>query len=122
MRISIFSYNYLSSNSKYGEEQFLQSSALLRKGLSTILNVKSLLPTGKERVMEIFELESTNLLMNKNINVIQNALQDYGIFVSVKKIGQDCGGITIDGHKILNTHGSPIKKGGGNTNGNNPPK
>ena len=77
-----------------------------------MLDVKSLLPSGKERVMEIFELESTNLLMSKNIDVIQNALQDYGLFVSVKKIGQDCSGITIDGHKILNTHGGSIKKGG----------
>ena len=84
-----------------------------------MLNVKSLLPSGKERVMEIFELESTNLLMNKNINVIQNILQDYGLFVSVKKIGQDCSGITIDGHKILNTHGGSIKKGGGSNGGSN---
>ena len=71
-----------------------------------------MLPSGKERVMNTFELESSNLTQMKDINAIQNALQDYGILISVKRIGQDCSGITIDGHKILNAHGSPIKKGG----------
>eukprot|EP00111_Clytia_hemisphaerica_P016719 TCONS_00049577-protein len=96
--------------SKYGEEQFFQSSALLRRGLSKHLGVREMLPSGKERVMSIFELESSNLSQMKDINAIQNALQDYGVLISVKRIGQDCSGITIDGHKIINAHGSPIKK------------
>ena len=51
--------------------------------------------------MDIVELESANLVSRfKDIDTIQNALQDYGIMVSVKKVGQDCSGITIDGHKV----------------------
>jgi len=87
--------------SKYGEEQFFQSSALLRQGLSKHLGVEPLLDADRERVMHIVEFESTKFVSKfKDIDAIQNALQDYGIMVSVKKVGQDCSGITIDGHKV----------------------
>lgn len=95
--------------SKYGEEQFFKSSQLLKEGLSKYLKVVPLLPKDKDRVINIFELETSNLASMKDVNSIQNALQDYGIFISVKKVGTDCSGVTVDGQKILNIQDSPSK-------------
>jgi len=77
--------------SKYGEAQMMLASATLEKGFADVLHLKPILPkTYNARVINIFELENSQFEPMKDVTQIQNALQDYGIYVSVKKYGQGC--------------------------------
>ena len=76
---------------KYGRAQLQYAASLLNDGMMNALGVKPLLPATKaSRVINIFELESGQFSLIKNPNDAQNAIQDYGVFVSVKTPNQDC--------------------------------
>jgi len=94
--------------SKYGEAQMLAASLTLEKGLVDGLHLKPILPkTFKPRVINLFELESSQLNMIGDATKIQNALQDYGIFVSVKKHGNSGCADESNGSEI-----TPVKQNG----------
>ncbi|XP_057311153.1 uncharacterized protein LOC130648998 isoform X1 [Hydractinia symbiolongicarpus] len=73
---------------KYGEKQFRYASNLLQKNISGFFS--PLLPNTRDRVINVVTLENAQLEPIQGINKIQNTLQDYGVFVSVKEISQDC--------------------------------
>jgi len=79
--------------SKYGETQMLLASNILEKGLVEALHLKPILPKAfNPRVINMFELQNPQFESYGDVTQIQNALQEYGIYVSVKKQGsQDCG-------------------------------
>jgi len=76
---------------KYGEAQMTMASAILEKGIADVLQLKAILPkTYNARVINTFELESSQFEPMADVAQIQDSLQDYGIYVSVKKYGQGC--------------------------------
>nr|XP_012557475.2 uncharacterized protein LOC100215679 [Hydra vulgaris]XP_047133732.1 uncharacterized protein LOC100215679 [Hydra vulgaris]XP_047133733.1 uncharacterized protein LOC100215679 [Hydra vulgaris]XP_047133734.1 uncharacterized protein LOC100215679 [Hydra vulgaris] len=76
---------------KYGRAQLQYAASLLNRGLLNNLGVKPLLPeTNDRRVINIFDLKSCQFSSIKNLNDIQKAFQEYGLFVSVKSTDQDC--------------------------------
>jgi len=82
---------------KYGEAQMTLASVTLEKGISEVLHLKPILPkTYNARVINTFELENSQFEPMGDVTQIQNALQDYGIYVSVKKYGQGCADSTTE--------------------------
>jgi len=76
---------------KYGESQMIMAAAVLEKGIADVLHLKPILPkTYNSRVINIVELENSQFEPMGDVTQIQNAFQDYGIYVSVKKYGQGC--------------------------------
>jgi len=88
---------------KYGEAQMMHSSATLERGIMEGLRLVPLMPrTYNPRVINIIEMNSSQLETLGECNRIQNVLQDYGIFVSIKKMGKscnDCVNLNIDNCK-----------------------
>jgi hypothetical protein len=75
---------------KYGRAQLHHASAALEKGLVEGVGLKPLLPKSvNPRVINIFELQSSQLDFGEPSR-IQDVLQDYGAFVSVKQMGKGC--------------------------------
>jgi len=83
--------------SKYGESQMMMAAAALEKGIADVLHLKAILPkTYNSRVINIVELENSQFEPMGDTTQIQNAFQDYGIYVSVKKYGKGCADVTTD--------------------------
>jgi len=83
--------------SKYGEAQLMAASSVLTHGISDVLHRKPMLPkTVNSRVINILELKSSQFESMGDITSIQNALQDYGINISVKRYGKGCVEISED--------------------------
>jgi 5-histidylcysteine sulfoxide synthase len=81
--------------SKYGEAQLMMASGVLQQGISDVLHRQPMLPkTFYSRNINILELESSQFESMGDITSIQNAFQDYGIYISVKKYGKGCVEIT----------------------------
>eukprot|EP00090_Calanus_glacialis_P047225 TRINITY_DN9685_c0_g1_i1.p1 TRINITY_DN9685_c0_g1~~TRINITY_DN9685_c0_g1_i1.p1 ORF type:complete len:1465 (-),score=349.19 TRINITY_DN9685_c0_g1_i1:88-4482(-) len=88
---------------KYGEAQMIMASATLEKGIADVLHLKPMLPkTYNARVINIVELENAQFEPMGDVSQIQNAFQDYGIYVSVKKYGQGCADNTTEHY--VDTH------------------
>ena len=69
----------------------MYSSATLEKGLTEGLHLKPLLPkTFNPRVINIFELHNPQFETIGDTSTIQNIIQEYGAFVSVKQMGKGC--------------------------------
>jgi len=84
---------------KYGEAQMLLASSALEKGIADILHLKAILPkTYNARVINIVELENSQFEPMGDVTQIQNTLQNYGVYVSVKKFGQGCADSTTQNH------------------------
>ena len=81
--------------SKYGEAQLMMASSVLQQGITDVLHRAPMLPkTTYSRNINILELESAQFERMGDITSIQNAFQDYGIHISVKKYGKGCVEIT----------------------------
>jgi len=86
--------------SKYGEAQMKMAAEALEKGIADVLQLKAVLPkTSNSRVINIVELENSQFEPMGDITRIQNAFQDYGIYVSVKKYGKGCADASTQNYK-----------------------
>ena len=69
----------------------MYASGTLEKGLTEGLHLKPLLPkTFNPRVINIFELHNPQFETIGDTGTIQNIIQEYGAFVSVKQMGKGC--------------------------------
>jgi len=75
----------------YGEAQMAHASATMERGLLEGLHLKPLLPkTFAPRVINVFELHNPQFETIRDTQQIQDTLQEYGAFVSVKQMGKGC--------------------------------
>ena len=78
----------------------LHSAATLERGLVEGLHLKPLLAkTSQPRVINIFELNNSNLETLGDTSAIQNVLQDHGVFVSVKEMAKGCNDCNVENCK-----------------------